>query len=78
MGLYAIICSEFDGMLLDYSRQQATHETIDKLFKLATVAFAFFFFFFLYFSIGEGGGIGSIVSLIIIWQNTGSKSQPKD
>ncbi|XP_040996797.1 glucose-6-phosphate isomerase, cytosolic isoform X2 [Juglans microcarpa x Juglans regia] len=29
---------EFDGMLLDYSRQRATLETIDKLFKLAQVA----------------------------------------
>ncbi|PSR99688.1 Glucose-6-phosphate isomerase, partial [Actinidia chinensis var. chinensis] len=29
---------EFDGMLLDYSRQLATLETIDKLFKLAEAA----------------------------------------
>lgn len=35
----AIICSEYDGILLDYSRQQATLETIGKLFKLAEVAF---------------------------------------
>ncbi|KAG7943936.1 hypothetical protein I3843_15G071600 [Carya illinoinensis] len=29
---------EFDGLLLDYSRQRATLETIDKLFKLADAA----------------------------------------
>lgn len=29
---------EFDGILLDYSRQRATLETIDKLFKLAEAA----------------------------------------
>ncbi|GMH05215.1 hypothetical protein Nepgr_007055 [Nepenthes gracilis] len=29
---------EFDGMMLDYSRQRATDETMDKLFKLAEVA----------------------------------------
>ncbi|KAF5468465.1 hypothetical protein F2P56_012614 [Juglans regia] len=29
---------EFDGVLLDYSRQRATLETIDKLFKLAEAA----------------------------------------
>lgn len=29
---------EFDGMLLDYSRQNATHETMDKLYKLAEAA----------------------------------------
>ncbi|CAL5349252.1 unnamed protein product [Camellia sinensis] len=28
---------EFDGMLLDYSQQCATHETMDKLFKLAEI-----------------------------------------
>ena len=32
-----IIYSEFDGVLLDYSRQRATNETVDKLFKLAEV-----------------------------------------
>ncbi|KAF8409951.1 hypothetical protein HHK36_002470 [Tetracentron sinense] len=30
--------SEFDGLLLDYSRQCATQETIEKLFKLAEAA----------------------------------------
>lgn len=30
--------SEFDGILLDYSRQQATLETKEKLFKLAEVS----------------------------------------
>jgi len=29
---------EFDGVLLDYSRQRATNETVDKLFKLAEEA----------------------------------------
>ncbi|GFZ10310.1 sugar isomerase (SIS) family protein [Actinidia rufa] len=33
-----VFYSEFDGMLLDYSRQLATLETIDKLFKLAEAA----------------------------------------
>jgi hypothetical protein len=28
---------EFEGIYLDYSRQQATTETVDKLFKLAEV-----------------------------------------
>ena len=32
-----VFCSEFDGLLLDYSRQCATLETMDKLFKLAEV-----------------------------------------
>ncbi len=31
--------SEFDGVLFDYSRQRATLETVDKLFKLAEVCF---------------------------------------
>ncbi|CAD6332704.1 unnamed protein product [Miscanthus lutarioriparius] len=31
-------CSEYEGIFLDYSRQQATGETIDKLLKLAEVA----------------------------------------
>lgn len=44
MRAYAIICSEFDGLLLDYSRQQATLETIEKLFKLAEVVFPFLFY----------------------------------
>ncbi|XBI99653.1 hypothetical protein VPH35_019699 [Triticum aestivum] len=30
--------AEFEGAFLDYSRQQATTETIDKLFKLAEAA----------------------------------------
>jgi glucose-6-phosphate isomerase len=30
-------CSEFEGIFLDYSRQQATGETIEKLLKLAEV-----------------------------------------
>jgi len=30
-------CSEYEGIFLDYSRQQATGETIDKLLKLAEV-----------------------------------------
>ncbi|KAI8004387.1 Glucose-6-phosphate isomerase, cytosolic 1 [Camellia lanceoleosa] len=44
MALSALICDteqwknlKFDGMLLDYSRQCATLETMDKLFKLAEV-----------------------------------------
>ena len=28
---------EFEGVFLDYARQQATTETVDKLFKLAEV-----------------------------------------
>jgi hypothetical protein len=31
-------CSEYEGIFLDYSRQQATGETIEKLLKLAEVA----------------------------------------
>jgi len=30
-------CSEYEGVFLDYSRQQATGETIEKLLKLAEV-----------------------------------------
>lgn len=30
-------CSEYEGIFLDYSRQQATGETIEKLLKLAEV-----------------------------------------
>jgi hypothetical protein len=31
-------CSEYEGIFLDYSRQQATGETIEKLLKMAEVA----------------------------------------
>jgi hypothetical protein len=30
-------CSEYEGIFLDYSRQQATGETMEKLLKLADV-----------------------------------------
>ena len=34
-----VFVSEYDGLLLDYSRQRATLDTIGKLFKLAEVGF---------------------------------------
>lgn len=33
------LCSEYDGILLDYSRQLATPDTMAKLFSLAEVNF---------------------------------------
>jgi len=36
--------SEFEGIFLDYSRQQATRETIEKLLKLAEVTPVSYFF----------------------------------
>jgi hypothetical protein len=32
-----LVLSEFEGIFLDYSRQQATGETMEKLLKLAEV-----------------------------------------
>lgn len=37
---WVLIFSDFDGLFLDYSRQCATAETMDKLFKLAEVTMA--------------------------------------
>ena len=34
-----VFVSGYDGLLLDYSRQRATLDTIGKLFKLAEVGF---------------------------------------
>ena len=36
--------SEFDGILLDYSRQRIYQDTMEKLFRLAEVKFLLFFF----------------------------------
>lgn len=47
-----ILYSEFDGIFLDYSRQCATLDTLDKLFKLAEVVptlFSPFFFNLVWF-----------------------------
>lgn len=36
--MYMFLNREFDDILLDYSRQRATLDTIDKLLKLAEVS----------------------------------------
>lgn len=38
-----VVHSEFDGIVLDYSRQQATVHTVDKLYNLAEVKLGSFF-----------------------------------
>ena len=40
--LSCVVHSEFDGIMVDYSRQQATVDTVDKLYNLAEVKFASF------------------------------------
>jgi hypothetical protein len=35
--MVALVGREFEGVYLDFARQQATTETVDKLFKLAEV-----------------------------------------
>lgn len=41
-----IFCSETDGIFLDYSRQCATPQTLDKLLKLAEVGWKLEFLIF--------------------------------
>lgn len=47
VSVFFILHSEFDGVLLDFSRQRATLETMDKLFKLGEVGFAYICVFML-------------------------------
>ena len=63
-------CSEYEGIFLDYSRQQATGETIDKLLKLAEVTPLSPFHF--------GGGDCTCGNLGFVWFVIGCEAQGED